>query len=73
MCMYVSEICAEGVFVSFPWWLKADEIWTKSEDKQQFNNFDKSLCSILKEWDYWIMLHMNYRIKDFDSIFRKWK
>ena len=22
MCMYVSEISAEGIFVSFPWWLK---------------------------------------------------
>ena len=22
MCMYVSEICAEGIFVTFPWWLK---------------------------------------------------
>ena len=22
MCIYVSEICAEGIFVSFPWWLK---------------------------------------------------
>ena len=22
MCMYVSEICAEGFFVTFPWWLK---------------------------------------------------
>ena len=22
MCMHVSEICAEGIFVSFPWWLK---------------------------------------------------
>ena len=22
MCMYVSEICAEGIFVAFPWWLK---------------------------------------------------
>ena len=21
-CMYVSEICAEGIFVTFPWWLK---------------------------------------------------
>ena len=21
MCIYVSEICAEGIFVSFPWWL----------------------------------------------------
>ena len=20
--MYVSEICAEGIFVTFPWWLK---------------------------------------------------
>ena len=22
MCMYVSEICSEGIFVTFPWWLK---------------------------------------------------
>ena len=22
MCMYVSEICAEGIFVTFPWWLE---------------------------------------------------
>ena len=22
MCMYVSEICAEGFFVTFPWCLK---------------------------------------------------
>ena len=22
MCMYVSEICAKGIFVLFPWWLK---------------------------------------------------
>ena len=22
MCMYVSEICAEEIFVTFPWWLK---------------------------------------------------
>ena len=22
MGMYVSEICAEGIFVTFPWWLK---------------------------------------------------
>ena len=22
MWMYVSEICAEGIFVTFPWWLK---------------------------------------------------
>ena len=22
MCMYVSKICAEGIFVTFPWWLK---------------------------------------------------
>ena len=22
MCMYVSEICAEGIFVTFPWYLK---------------------------------------------------
>ena len=22
MCMYVSEICAEGIFVTFPWGLK---------------------------------------------------
>ena len=22
VCMYVSEICAEGIFVTFPWWLK---------------------------------------------------
>ena len=22
MCLYVSEICAEGIFVTFPWWLK---------------------------------------------------
>ena len=22
MCMFVSEICAEGIFVTFPWWLK---------------------------------------------------
>ena len=22
MCMCVSEICAEGIFVTFPWWLK---------------------------------------------------
>ena len=22
MCMYVSEICAEGIFATFPWWLK---------------------------------------------------
>ena len=22
MCMYVSEICAEGIFVTFPWCLK---------------------------------------------------
>ena len=22
VCMYVSEICAEGIFVNFPWWLK---------------------------------------------------
>ena len=22
MCMYVSEICAEGIFVTFPWWLR---------------------------------------------------
>ena len=22
MCMYVTEICAEGIFVTFPWWLK---------------------------------------------------
>ena len=22
MCMYVSEICAEGIFVTFTWWLK---------------------------------------------------
>ena len=22
MCMYVSEICAEGIFVTFPWLLK---------------------------------------------------
>ena len=21
-CMYVSDICVEGNFVSFPWWLK---------------------------------------------------
>ena len=22
VCMYVSEICAEGIFEIFPWWLK---------------------------------------------------
>ena len=22
MCMYVSEICADGIIVTFPWWLK---------------------------------------------------
>ena len=22
VCIYVSEICAEGIFVTFPWWLK---------------------------------------------------
>ena len=22
VCMYVSEMCAEGIFVTFPWWLK---------------------------------------------------
>ena len=22
MCMYVFEICAEGIFVTFPWWLE---------------------------------------------------
>ena len=22
MCMYVSAICAKGIFVTFPWWLK---------------------------------------------------
>ena len=22
VCMYVSEICAEGIFVTFPWWLE---------------------------------------------------
>ena len=22
MCMYVSKICAEGIFVTFPWGLK---------------------------------------------------
>ena len=21
-CMYVSEICAEGIFVTLPWWLE---------------------------------------------------
>ena len=29
MCMYVSEICAEGIFVTFPWWLNKVESRSK--------------------------------------------
>ena len=29
MCMFVSEICAEGIFVTFPWWLKSVKSWSK--------------------------------------------
>ena len=29
MCMYVFEICAEGVFVTFPWWLENVNIRSK--------------------------------------------
>ena len=29
MCMYVSEICAEGIFVTFPWWLQNVKSWSK--------------------------------------------
>ena len=29
MCMYVSEICSEGIFVSFPWWLKILKVGQK--------------------------------------------
>ena len=27
--MYVSEVCAEGIFVTFPWWLKNVKSWSK--------------------------------------------
>ena len=27
--MYVSEICAEGIFATFPWWLKNVKIGQK--------------------------------------------
>ena len=29
MCMHVNEICAEGIFVTFPWWLKNVESRSK--------------------------------------------
>ena len=28
-CMYASEICAEGIFVTFPWWLKMWKVGQK--------------------------------------------
>ena len=64
MCMYVSEICAEAIFVTFPWWLKNVKSRSKIalfSNERHFERLPKKR-TITFFWSKLSKLHKKYPI-----------
>ena len=58
--MYVSEICAEGIFVTFPWWLKNVKSRSKValfSNERHFEIWFPKKRRITFFWSKWSKLH----------------
>ena len=72
MCMYVSEICAEGIFVTFPWWLKNVESMPKIaffSNERHFKIWFPKKKTIMFFWSKVSKLHKKDPILHVTTIF----